>query len=133
MIKNPLVAKAFRAYPPVIRRKLMALRRLILETAADIDGVGEIEETLKWGEPAYVTAQSKSGSTIRIGWKKSRPSQYAMYVNCQTTLIDSFRSMYPREFKFEGNRAIVFDDKDVVPVSQLSSCIETALTYHLKR
>ena len=53
-----------------------------------------------------------------------------MYVNCQTTLIDSFRSMYPREFKFEGNRAIVFEESDVVPAGQLSSCIEVALTYH---
>jgi hypothetical protein len=130
---NRAVAKAFASYPPAIRRKLMALRRMIFETAAALDGVGEIEETLKWGEPAYVTSQSRSGSTIRLGWKKARPSQYALYVNCQTTLVDSFRSMYPREFKFEGNRAMVFDEKDIVPVGPLSSCIEVALTYRLKK
>jgi hypothetical protein len=38
--------------------------------------------------------------------------------------------MYPNEFKFEGNRAIVFEENDVVPTGQLSSCIEAALTYH---
>lgn len=132
-IKNPAVAKAFAAYPPGIRRKLMILRRLILETAAEIDGVGEIAETLKWGEPAYVTAQSRSGSTIRIAWKKSGPSRYAMYFNCQTMLVDTFRTLFRDELKFEGNRAIVFDENDVVPAGPLSACIEAALTYHRNR
>ena len=108
----------------------MALRALIFEVAAATEGVGRLEETLKWGEPAYVTSQSKSGSTIRIGWKKSRPAQYAMYFNCQTTLVDSFKTLFPAEFAFEGNRAIVFDESDVVPVDSLSNCIVSALTYH---
>ena len=65
-IQNPAVAAKFHNYPPQIRPKLMALRKIILETAANTAEVGEIEETLKWGEPAYLTSQSGSGSTIRI-------------------------------------------------------------------
>ena len=65
------VAQAFEAYPPNIREKLLILRELIFETAASIEGVGKLEETLKWAEPAYVTSQSKSGSAVRIHWKKS--------------------------------------------------------------
>ncbi len=76
--QNPAVERAFEAYPSGIRRKLLALRELIFITARLTKGVGELEETLKWGEPAYVTAQSKSGSTVRIDWKKAKPSQYAM-------------------------------------------------------
>ena len=82
--KNPKVAEIFKSYPPNARRKLMALRELIFITAAAAEGVGEIEETLKWGEPAYITTKTKSGSTIRLGWKPSNPGQYAMYFNCQT-------------------------------------------------
>lgn len=37
-----------------------------------------MEETLKWSELAYVNAQSRTHSNIRIAWKKIRPSQYAM-------------------------------------------------------
>ena len=85
----------------------MGLRRLILETAAATEGVGPITETLKWGEPAYLTSVSKSGSTIRIGWKKSAPSRYAIYFHCQTNLVDSFRALFPDAFDFQGNRAIV--------------------------
>ena len=132
-IENAAVALAFDAFPPAMRRKLMALRKLILDTAAATEGVGEIEETLKWGEPAYVTAQSKSGSTVRIGWKKSAPSQYAMYFNCQTNLVETFRTLFPREFSFEGNRAIVFTASDSLPRDALAFCVAAALTYHRNR
>jgi hypothetical protein len=127
------VARAFDAYPPAMRRKLLALRALIFKTAASIDGVGELQETLKWGEPAYVTAQSRSGSTIRIDWKKARPSQYAMYFHCQTNLVETFRTIFPHEFAFEGNRAIVFEAGAKVPADALSLCIAAALTYHRKK
>lgn len=128
--ENAAVAQAFAAYPVDFRRKILALRELIFQTAALTEGVGKIEETLKWGEPAYVTSQSRSGSTIRIGWKKSHPSHYAMYFHCQTNLVDTFRALFPTEFKFEGNRAIVFNEHDVVPTVSLALCVAAALTYH---
>lgn len=126
-------AAAFAAYPPRMRGKLMALRRLIFKTAANTDGVGPLEETLKWGEPSYVTAQSGSGSTLRLGWKKSRPAQYAIYFNCQTTLVATFKTMFPDDFRFEGNRAIVFEEHEALPMDSLAICIGAALTYKLRR
>ena len=54
--------------------RLMTLRALIFDVAAKTDGVGALDETLKWGEPAYLT-RSKSGSTIRLGWKASAPDE----------------------------------------------------------
>ncbi|MGC4062717.1 MAG: DUF1801 domain-containing protein [Aquabacterium sp.] len=131
--ENAAVAKVFENYPPVMRRKLMALRKLILDTAASTDGVGAIEETLKWGEPAYVTTQTKSGSAVRIDWKPSSPSQYAMYFHCKTTLVETFRHLFPHDFRFEGNRAIVFEASDAVPTDALAFCIAMSLTYHLAK
>lgn len=127
---NDAVARVLKSYPPGIRRKLLAVRALILKTAASTPGVGEIEETLKWGEPAYVTAVSKSGSTIRFGWKKSDVGRYAIYFNCQTTLIETFRTLFPKELRFEGNRAIILDESEPVPIETLAFCIGAALTYH---
>ena len=46
------VAAAFRAYPRGVAAKLRALRRLIFDVASRTDGVGELEETLKWGSRA---------------------------------------------------------------------------------
>ena len=130
---NSEVAETFDRYPAKIRGKLLALRELIFEVAASTDGVGRIEETLKWGEPAYATTESGSGSTIRIDWKKSTPSQYAMYFHCKTTLVSTFRTMFPKDFEFEGNRAIVFGESDQVPIDALALCIEASLTYRLKK
>ena len=70
---------------------------------------------------------------MRIGWKKSAPSQYAMYFHCQTNLVETFRTLFPREFSFEGNRAIVFNESDSVPRDTLAFCVAAALTYHRNR
>jgi hypothetical protein len=67
------------------------------------------------GEPAYLTEASGSGTTIRIGWKADAPTRYAMYFHCRTRLVDRFRDMFSDEFRFEGNRAIVFEQSDTVP------------------
>lgn len=87
--ENASVAAKFEACPPVVRRRLLALRELVFRTASSNPGVGEIEETLKWGEPAYVT-KSGAGSTVRIDWKAKTPEQYAMYFHCKTNLVESF-------------------------------------------
>ncbi len=128
--ENPDVAQIFLAYPPKIRHQLLALRKIIFDVAASTEGVGVLEETLKWGEPAYITSQSKSGSTIRLGWKKSQPTQYAIYFSCQTSLVESFRSLFSSEFSYQGNRAMVFDHGSIVSVDALRFCIAAALTYH---
>jgi hypothetical protein len=130
---NAEVGAVFDGYPSRFRRKLLTLRELIFDVAASTDGVGEIEETLRWGEPAYLTSQSKSGTTIRIGWKSSRPAEYAVFFHCQTDLVATFRQMFPGVLRFEGNRSIVFKEADAVPVDELSACFAAALTYHLNR
>lgn len=113
-----------------MREKLLQLRALIFETAAEIAAAGPIDETLKWGEPAYLTSATKAGSTVRIDWKSKTPDQYAMYFNCKTTLVETFRALFPHDFSFEGNRALVFGISDEVPVDSLKFCIAAALTYH---
>ena len=121
------VKEVFNAYPDDIRVKIILLRELVLKTAAEIDGIKSIEETLKWGEPSYLT---KGGSTIRMDWKQSRPNQYALYFNCKTKLIDTFNELYKDKLKFEGNRAIVFNKNDKISVQELKHCISLALIYH---
>lgn len=61
------VASVFRSYPAALRPMLLALRELILDVAARTDGVGPLTETLKWGQPSYLTAETGSGTTVRTG------------------------------------------------------------------
>ena len=118
------------AYPESIRGKILDLRQLILEVADTIEDLTGLEETLKWNEPSYL---SKYSSTIRIAWKKSHPSQYGMYFNCKTKLVDTFKELYNDVFEFEGNRAIIFNEYKAIPTDELRHCIKLALTYHKRK
>jgi Domain of unknown function (DU1801) len=129
----PDVAAVFAAYPPKLRTKLAELRRLILQTAAATPGVGPLEETLKWGQPSYLTSATKSGTTVRIDRLKGKNERYALFVHCQTDLTETFRELYPDTFRYQGRRAIVFDADDTLDEASLRHCIALALTYHLRK
>ena len=113
-IENPNVAHVFDSYPEPMRKKMLRLRQIVFEAAAETEGVAAVEETLKWGEPSYLT---KGGSTIRMDWKQKSPHQYALYFNCNTSLVDTFKALYRGFFTFEGNRAIVFREADELPAA----------------
>ena len=126
-VKDPNVARKFQSYPDEIRRKLLYLRQLILDVASGDPDIGDVEETLKWGEPSYLV---EGGSTVRIGWRESKPEYYAMYFNCNTKLVDTFKEVYSDSFNFEDSRAIVFRREDTVPSRVLKHCIALSLQYH---
>ena len=129
---SPDIAAVFAGYPKALRNRLHSLRRLILETAAATDGVGPLEETLKWGQPSYLTAD-KSGSTIRIGPATGAEDRCALFVHCQTDLIAQFRVHYPDRLQYEGKRAVVLPLDGPLPEAELRHCIALALTYHRRK
>ena len=122
----------FDAYPPPVKSKLLALRRLIFDTAKTTKGVGALEEALKWGQPSYLTTESKSGSTVRIDQLKNEAGGYAVYFHCQTDLVETFRELYP-ELRYGGNRSILLDAGEKLPEAALRHCIALALTYHARK
>ncbi|HTO53661.1 MAG TPA: DUF1801 domain-containing protein [Myxococcota bacterium] len=130
--RDPEVAAVFAGYPAAPRKKLLALRELIFTTAARTKGVGPLEESLRWGEPAYLTSETKSGSTIRIDWKPKRPDEIAIYFHCRSGLVGTFRRLYPK-LRFEGNRALVFGAGERLPAAEVSRCVALALTHHQRK
>jgi hypothetical protein len=125
----PDVAGAFAAFPPAVRTRLRALRSLIFRVARNTGGVGPLTETLKWGEPAYLTAATKSGSTVRLGWPKAAPDYAAVYFICHTHLVSTFRDLWPDAFRYDGDRAILLPLEGAIP-DELALCLGMALTYH---
>ena len=126
------VNAVFSAYPDPVKAKLLALRRLIFDTAKATKGVGTLQEALKWGQPSYLTTESKSGSTIRIDQVKAEAGRYAVYFHCQTDLVETFRELYP-ELRYGGNRSILLDAGEKLPEAALRHCIALALTYHARK
>ena len=131
--EDPDVEAVFQAYPEAIRGRLLALRDMIFDTAAATEGVGALQETLKWGQPSYLTPETGSGSTIRIDRAGKSGPRVALYFHCQTNLVSTFEDLYPDALTCQGNRAILLDEDHEVAEPILRHCIALALTYHLRK
>ncbi|WP_420603784.1 DUF1801 domain-containing protein [Flagellimonas sp.] len=124
---KPEVSSVFANYPDTVRKQMEALRELVLEVAQEDPKITELGETLKWGEPSYVT---KNGSTLRMDWKAKAPNQYALYFQCTSKLVPTFKLIYGKQFTYEGSRAIIFQLDDELPKAELKNCIRATLNYH---
>jgi hypothetical protein len=123
---DPELEEVFKAYPRGVKQKLIFLRKLVRETAQE-EGIEELQETLKWGEPSFLT---KKGSTIRMDWKEKKPDHYAIYFKCTSKLVPSFKAVFKDTFIYEGDRAIVFHMDDGIPERELKQALAAALRYH---
>lgn len=124
------VKNVFNSYPVEYREPLLQIRELIYSVASKIPEVGELEESLKWGQPTYSTVKTKTGSPIRID--RFEEDKIAMFFHCQTSLVSSFRTLFSNSLEFTKNRGIVIEPAESLPINELALCIEMALTYHLK-
>ena len=120
------INSVFNNYPLPARKKLLQVRADIFAVAAEYE-VGDIEETLKWGEPSYLAVK---GSAVRMAWKSKNPESYGIYFNCQTSLVETIKEVYGDLFKYDGNRALVFKIEDSAPEQELKHCLSLALRYH---
>ncbi|HBC3888570.1 DUF1801 domain-containing protein [Vibrio parahaemolyticus] len=126
---DKVVKDRFDEYPDNARVRLEELRNLVFQVASELE-LGEVDETLKWGEPSYSV---KTGSPLIMDWKLKSPNSCYLFFNCQTKLIDTFRELYSGELVFQGNRAIVLSLSKPLPEKVIKSCLELALTYHQRK
>ena len=127
MIKTDAKVEAvFENYPDFVRDKMQFLRELVHKSAQEVQ-LKSLTETLKWGEPSFV---NKKGSTLRMDWKEKKPDQYAMYFQCTSRLVETFKLVFGNQFSYEGKRAIVFRIDEDTPIEELKKCIKATLLYH---
>jgi hypothetical protein len=115
----------FDRYPEHITPLMLGLRDLMFNVAENLD-LGEVKETLKWGEPSYLV---KNGSAVRMDWKPKSPGQYFLFFHCRTRLVDTFRELYSDSLEFQGNRAIVLSVNTRLPETTVRHCVELAFRY----
>ena len=124
---DPAFTEKLATYPATIAAQMRELRELVHTVAGTLPSVSTLHETLKWGEPAFVT---KHGSTLRMDWKPKRPDRYALYFSCSSELVPTFRVVYGEELRLEGNRALLLDPDRPLPLAPVRECIRMALEYH---
>jgi hypothetical protein len=126
------VDAAFAAFPATERGRLMRARELVFAVAETTAGVGRLTETLRWGEPSYLTLDTGSGSTIRLGRDKASGAA-AVHFICHTNLVDAFRQLYPDALAYQGSRSILLEADDDADGAALRHCLALALTYHARK
>ncbi|MEP2781611.1 MAG: DUF1801 domain-containing protein [Pseudoruegeria sp.] len=91
--------------------------------------IGPIEEALKWGQPAYLTTKTRSGTTLRLGVGKQ--GNAAVFAHCQTSVMSDFQTLTGTDFQFDGNRGLWLSGAKDANDPRLDQLIYSALTYHL--
>ena len=129
---NADIAAKFDHYPPKARKVMLTIRGWIFDLARSDGTIGALDESLKWGEPAW-RAKSGSGITIRADWKAKTPDQVMVFFDCKTDLIDRTRSLLSADLTCEGNRAIILPFDQPLPEHALKTALCWALTYHRDR
>lgn len=123
------VAEAYARMPATVRETALGLRAAVY-AVADRLGQQAPEETLKWGEPAYLPGHA--GTTLRVGCDDAG-AICKLLVNCQTTLVHEWRERFEGRLKFEGNRAVLVEPGSPFDLGAVEDCISDALTYHARK
>lgn len=124
---DPRVEALLDAADPDIAAGITRLRRMIYEVAASDPKIGPVQETVKWGQPAYL---ARKGTTLRLGQPKG--GGFGLYVHCQSRVIPEFRDLFPDHDRFDGTRGVVFRAADEICSERHGWLIHRALGYHLK-
>ena len=117
--------------PEPARTEMLRLRALIHRVAKELPRVGQLAESLKWGQPSFTPQKANVGSSVRLA--PSADGRVGLYFICHTGLVNRFREIYPQGLVFEGNRAILLTPGGDADRDILAHCIAMALTYHLDR
>lgn len=123
------VEQAFQLPDLATREGLLILRDLIFETAGTLPEIGPLQETLKWGQPAYLTPKVRAATTIRLGVPGA--ARFALFVHCRTRLIPEYQNLFPGLDRIEGTRAVLFERPDEIDRERHGWLIRSALTYHM--
>lgn len=119
------------AWPKDAQTHFHELREIVHDTATANPLVGPLHETLKWGEPSFLTDKSRSGTTLRICWKAKTPDEIGLFVICRTDMLEQVRALFPDAFRYEGTRAAYLPLSQPIPVDAVSYLVSRAQTYHL--
>ncbi|UWR23723.1 hypothetical protein [Sulfitobacter sp. S190] len=116
-------------WPRTARARFAAVRALVLRAARDAE-VGPLDESLKWGQPAWRPRRPRQGSTLRMSYAPATPDRINLFVDCKTNLADTVRQLYPDDFTFKGNRLLALSLTAPLPAQAIGHLAVLTFTYH---
>ena len=119
-------------WPQPVQTCFAKIRACILDAATGTRAA-PLVETLKWGEPSWLPAKPRIGSTLRVSWSDARPGNIGLYVNCQSTLAEDIRTIYPQTFDYEKHRVLWLPLDAPFPAEAVRHVASMVLLYHLHK
>lgn len=119
-------------WPTRAQEAFSTLRALCHATADELE-IGPLEESLKWGQPAWRPTKPNTGSTLRVMWHENTPDLLSLYVGCKTDLAARMRDIYPDLPQNDGRRHIAIRLSDPLPLDAMSHLASMTFAYHKSR
>ncbi len=123
---HPDLVHKFRSWPDRAAECAHSVRSIFVQTAKDI-GVNSLEESLKWGEPAW--RPKKGGITLRVAWSTNAPEELGVFVDCKSDLCARMQSDFPRSFRYIAPRVMYIALDETIPEDALTHLAKLAFQY----
>ncbi|MBW4707951.1 DUF1801 domain-containing protein [Roseobacter sp. YSTF-M11] len=125
------IQSVVRGWPRPAQSRFEEIRGIVHD-AARRARIGDLVETTKWAQPAWLPARPRIGTTLRCDWHAGHPDTLGLFVHCQTSVVETMRTLYPTAFVYEGNRALRLSLTEEFPADAIDHCAFLTLTYHRK-
>ena len=116
-------------WPARAQAHFVTLRGIVHEVAASED-IGPLDESLKWGQPAWRPKRQRVGSTLRVDWSPAFPDRLMAFVDCKTDLAAQMDTRFPGQFANDGRRALGFDLGAALDQDAIWTLAHLTLSYH---
>ncbi|MEL7131767.1 MAG: hypothetical protein AAGK77_05070 [Pseudomonadota bacterium] len=117
------------AWSETAQTHFLSVRGIVHDVTAHAD-IGPLDESLKWGQPAWRPKRTRIGSTLRVDWSPSAPDRLLAFVDCKTDLAVQMDARYPGQFHNDGRRTLGFAMGEAFDEDAIWTLAHLTLTYH---
>ena len=128
----PDVLTCLRSWPEEARDAFQTCRTTFHDVAEEAQ-LGALDESLKWGQPAWRPRRPRTGTTLRMSWDPATPGYLQVFVGCKTDLAARMQHLYPDLPVNDGRRQMAVDLAAPLPGQALRHLAEMTFAYHLDR
>ena len=119
----------YNSQPEWCRVPLLMLREWIFDAGRDNPTIGAISEEMAWGQPSYVTQETKTGTPLRLG--KFDNENIGVYFQHHTRLAACYHAAYGDVVRVHDRGVMVLVPDIMAIETTIRHCITLGLTYHL--
>jgi hypothetical protein len=120
---KPAVARVFATYPPKLRRRLLAVRRMIFEVARKTEGVGKLRARMRAGVMIALAALALTASAAELNYDEWIPLDAEALA--EAGVKAAYEELLPRLQQYVPAPAAVTERIDNDAPSYAVSCLGT--------